>query len=227
MGHGPSGASGFRTIDVEPGDGVTAEIEVKRSRFLARLVRVTTEADARAVVDDARRTHFDARHHCSAFVLGPDARTARSSDDGEPAGTAGVPMLSVLHHHELTDVVAVVTRWFGGVKLGAGGLVRAYGEAVSAAVEAAGAREVLLSRLLHIDVDAATAGHVEEELRGLGLPGGAAVVVAHTEWTDHARIHVAVPSGLEVELDAALAALSGGRLTATPYGERWVDRVRR
>ena len=96
----------------------SAEIEVKRSRFLARVERVETEAAARAVVEAARKEHWDARHHCSAFVLGPDAGVQRSNDDGEPSGTAGAPMLEVLRGRELSDVVVVVTRWFGGVLLG-------------------------------------------------------------------------------------------------------------
>ncbi|MGZ4504026.1 MAG: IMPACT family protein [Nocardioidaceae bacterium] len=90
------------------------EIEVRRSRFRCRVARVETEEDARGVVDEARRRHWDARHHCSAFVLGPDAAVQRSSDDGEPFGTAGAPMLEVLRGREVSDVVAVVTRWFGG-----------------------------------------------------------------------------------------------------------------
>ena len=104
----------FRTIDAAPGGGVDVETEIRRSRFLTRLRRVTTEAQARAVVEERRSAHFDARHHCSAFVLGADGRTARSSDDGEPAGTAGVPMLQVLRKKALTDVVAVVTRYSAG-----------------------------------------------------------------------------------------------------------------
>ncbi len=104
-----------------------AEVEVKRSRFSCRLERVSDEAAARAVVEEERRVHWDARHHCSAFVLGPSGEVQRSSDDGEPAGTAGAPMLEVLVGAGLSDVVAVVTRWFGGVLLGAGGLVRARG----------------------------------------------------------------------------------------------------
>ena len=102
-----------------------AETEVKRSRFLCRIERVESEGAARAVVDRARKEHWDARHHCSAFVLGPDGAVQRSSDDGEPSGTAGAPTLEVLRGRALSDVVAVVTRWFGGTLLGAGGLVRA------------------------------------------------------------------------------------------------------
>ena len=212
----------FRTIDAAPGRGADVELEIRRSRFLTRIRRVSTEESARAVVEERRSTHFDARHHCSAFVLGPDGRTARSSDDGEPAGTAGVPMLQVLQKNELTDVVAVVTRYFGGIKLGAGGLVRAYSDAVAGAIEAAGTREVKLCRVLRLDADFAEAGAYEDQLRGLMLPSGASVVVDGVEWTDRAHITVAVPAGAEGELEGALASLSAGRLIAIPVGERWV-----
>ena len=212
----------YLTIDAAPGKGVDVELEIKRSRFLTRLRRVEGEADARAIIEERRSTHFDARHHCSAFVLGPDGRTARSSDDGEPAGTAGVPMLQVLQKHGLTDVVAVVTRYYGGIKLGAGGLVRAYSDAVAQAVDAAGTREVVMSALLTVDVDFVQAGAIEDQLRGLTLPSGVAVVVDGVEWTDHAHIHVAVPTTHVDELQTTLATLSAGALSAVPAGKRWV-----
>lgn len=113
---------------------VSAEIEISRSRFLTRLVRVESEAAAREVIAAVRAEHPRARHHCSAFVLGGGQRTRRSNDDGEPSGTAGGPMLDALVSAELSDVVAVVTRYFGGVLLGAGGLTRAYRAAVAEAV---------------------------------------------------------------------------------------------
>ena len=185
----------FLTIDAAPGEGVDVELEIKRSRFLTRLRRITTEADARAVVEERRSTLFDARHHCSAFVLGPDARTARSSDDGEPAGTAGIPMLQVLQKHGLTDTVAVVTRYFGGIKLGAGGLVRAYSDAVAQAIDTAGTRTVKLSRILRVDVDYVEAGVIEDQLRSVVLPNGAVVVVDGVEWTDRAHITRGRPAG--------------------------------
>lgn len=115
--------------------GVTdTEIEISRSRFLTRLVRVSDEAEAREVIAEVRAEHPKARHHCSAFVLGPDGRVQRSNDDGEPSGTAGAPMLDALVSAGLSDVVAVVTRYFGGVLLGAGGLTRAYRSSVAEAV---------------------------------------------------------------------------------------------
>ncbi|RRD48465.1 YigZ family protein [Arachnia propionica] len=213
----------YLTVDAEVGSGVDVELEIKRSRFLTRLFRVTTEAEARAVIEGRRSAYFDARHHCSAFVLGPDGRTARSSDDGEPAGTAGVPMLGVLNANALTDVVAVVTRYFGGIKLGAGGLVRAYSDAVAQAIQAAGTRRVELRSLLRIDVDFASIGHIEGALRTMVLPSGAGVVVDEVAWGDCAEVTVAIPATARDEFDAALAALSSGALSGTPIGQRWVD----
>ena len=213
----------FLTIDAAPGEGADVELEIKRSRFLTRIRRVSTEEAARAVVEERRSAMFDARHHCSAFILGPDGRIARSSDDGEPAGTAGIPMLTALQHNQLTDVVAVVTRYFGGIKLGAGGLVRAYTDAVAQAVAAVGTRRVRPSRVLRIDVDFASAGAVEDQLRGLVLPSGEQVVVDGVEWSDRAHISVAVPSACVGELEVSLASLSAGTLTAVQVDERWTD----
>ena len=108
------------------------EIEIKKSRFLCAMERVDSEEAARAFIDERRKEHWNATHNCTAYVLGEDGTVQRSSDDGEPGGTAGVPMLEVLRHRGLTDTVAVVTRYFGGTKLGTGGLVRAYTEAAQA-----------------------------------------------------------------------------------------------
>jgi uncharacterized YigZ family protein len=144
----------------------TAEIEVKRSRFRGHVERVATEDEARAVVERIRKQAWDARHHCAAFVLGPDGQLQRSSDDGEPAGTAGAPMLEVLRGRDLSDVVAVVTRWFGGVLLGAGGLVRAYSDAVRAALDEAGVTERRLSVRYDVEAGHAAAARLENDLRG-------------------------------------------------------------
>jgi len=105
---------------------VEHELVVKKSRFLALVRPVADVPEADAVVAAVRKKHWDARHHCVALVVGPHAEQQRSTDDGEPSGTAGVPMLEVLRRRDLTDLVVVVTRYFGGVLLGAGGLVRAY-----------------------------------------------------------------------------------------------------
>lgn len=194
-----------------------AEIEVKRSRFLCTLARVSTEEAARTVVDGLRKRHWDAAHHCSAFVLGPDAGVQRSSDDGEPAGTAGAPMLEVLRGREVSDVVAVVTRWFGGVLLGTGGLIRAYSDAVRAGLDEVGlvARELLMEYTL--ELDHATAGKVEADLRARG------VQVLDTTYSAAATLRLGVPRERSEELGALVAELTGGTVEPVPAGSTWVD----
>ncbi|MFR9801043.1 YigZ family protein [Pseudonocardia sp. RS010] len=190
---------------------VEHEIEIQRSRFLCRLARVPDAEAAAVLIAEIRREHWSATHNCTAFRVGREGGVQRSSDDGEPAGTAGVPMLEVLLRRELTDVVAVVTRYFGGVKLGAGGLVRAYGRAVTEAIDAVGVlRRVRHTRFL-LATAHAQAGRVENGLRAAGYPV------------------VDVRYGREVELTATaadpeafrawLAAQTGGAVEAVEVGE--------
>ncbi|QIK72495.1 YigZ family protein [Propioniciclava coleopterorum] len=164
------------------------ETEVKRSRFLATVARVDDEAQARDVIALVRAEFPDARHHCQAFVVDvPDAQPIeRSSDDGEPAGTAGMPMLEVLRGAALGNVVAVVTRYFGGTLLGTGGLVRAYSDAVSSAL--AGAPRVRPERRLlwGVDVPAAEAGRVQGALLNRGID------VLDAAWAESVRLTLAV-----------------------------------
>jgi len=195
-----------------------AEIEVKRSRFLCTLARVEDEEAARAVVDRLRREHWDARHHCSAFVIGPDGAIERSSDDGEPAGTAGAPMLEVLRGRGVSDTVAVVTRWFGGTLLGAGGLVRAYGDAVRAGLDATGTLHRDRVRELTLEVGHADAGRVESDLRSRG------VTVLDTTYAATVTLLLGVPAAEVDRLHALVAELTGGTAAAVEAGERWVDR---
>ena len=124
----------FRTIKE---DGQVQE-EIKKSRFICHIKRVTTEDEARNFIQAVKKEHYKATHNCSAFILGERSEMKRSSDDGEPSGTAGVPMLGVLENHQLTTVCAVVTRYFGGIKLGAGGLIRAYAGSVALAIKEIG-----------------------------------------------------------------------------------------
>lgn len=194
-----------------------AEIEVKRSRFLATLVRVEEEREARAVVERLRKEHWDARHHCSAFILGPDAAIQRSSDDGEPAGTAGAPMLEMLRGHEVSDTVAVVTRWFGGVLLGAGGLVRAYGDAVRAGLEEVGTLRREMLTLHDLEVSHADAGRVETELRSRGI------TVLGADYTAAVTLHVALPDEQLASWPALVAELTAGASESVEIGTRWVD----
>ncbi len=155
-----------RTIATEG----TFETEVRKSRFICTLRCVTTEEDARAAIESVRKQHWSANHNCTAWRIGESGRYQRSSDDGEPSGTAGTPILEVLRRRDLTDVVAIVTRYFGGVLLGAGGLIRAYGGAVSAAVDHLGVVERRPLHVMQLRLPHADAGRVENVLRASGYP---------------------------------------------------------
>jgi uncharacterized YigZ family protein len=195
----------------------TAEVEDRGSRFLCTLRRVADEDAARDLVAALRREHWDARHHCSAFVLGPGGTLQRSSDDGEPAGTAGAPMLEVLKGAGVSDVAAVVSRWFGGTLLGAGGLVRAYGDAVRAALAEAGTLRRSLLTELALDLDHADAGRVEGELRARG------VRVLDVAYDERVRMLLAATAGEVDRLGEVVAAATAGAGLLERVGERWVD----
>lgn len=115
----------------------TADYTIKKSRFIASLAPVTTDTEAMAFVESIRKQYWDARHNCYAYQIGPSGQLQKSNDDGEPSGTAGRPMLEILKKANITNTVVVVTRYFGGIKLGASGLIRAYSHAVSLGLEAA------------------------------------------------------------------------------------------
>jgi uncharacterized YigZ family protein len=191
----------------------SAEIEVKRSRFLAYVARVDDEAAARSFVERIRKQHWDARHNCSAFVLGPAGEVARSNDDGEPSGTAGAPMLEVLRGAAVSDVVVVVTRYFGGVLLGAGGLVRAYGDAVRAGLDEAGVLERRLLDLWDLTVDHGDVGRLENDLRGRG------VLVRDVTYANRATLHLASDEDLAPLVDQ----LTAGAATPVRTGADWAD----
>jgi len=145
--------------------GGSWESVVRKSRFICTLERVATAEEARGVVERVRKQYWDASHNCSAWNIGEGGRLQRSSDDGEPAGTAGIPMLDVLRKREIVDTVAVVTRYFGGIMLGAGGLVRAYGGAVSDAVRQAGIVERRPLIIMRVHRPHVSAGQFENALR--------------------------------------------------------------
>lgn len=200
-----------------PGPDVVVETEVKHSRFLAAVRRVDTADAALAFVDEQRRLYPDARHHCWTFVVGddPSARAERSSDDGEPGGTAGIPMLQVLHHRDLVNVAVVVTRWFGGIKLGAGGLVRAYSGAVATALDEAPLVERRQQEKFTLAIDHGEAGRVEAELRGRGV---AVLDVAYAD-----RVVLTVAGRERSELEGWVASLTSGVGELEPAGIDWID----
>lgn len=150
----------------------TASYEIQKSRFIAYTSHVETEAEARDFVTTIKKKHFDARHNCSAWVLGADSSQQKSNDDGEPGGTAGNPILEAIKQHGLTNVVVVVTRYFGGIKLGAGGLIRAYSHTASLGLEATPCLEVKPFCLMEAEMDYSLLGTVENWIRNEELRTG-------------------------------------------------------
>ena len=150
----------------------TASYEIQKSRFIAYTSHVETEAEARDFVAAIKKKHFDARHNCSAWVLGADSSQQKSNDDGEPGGTAGNPILEAIKQHGLTNVVVVVTRYFGGIKLGAGGLIRAYSHTASLGLEATPCLEVKPFCLMEAEMDYSLLGTVENWIRNEELRTG-------------------------------------------------------
>lgn len=200
---------------------VEHELVIKKSRFLAQVSPVADPAGADEVLNAVRKLHWDARHHCLAMITGLAGDQARSSDDGEPSGTAGVPILEVLKRRHLTDVVAVVSRWFGGTKLGAGGLVRAYSSAVSAALD--GAHLIRRETLTHIrfDVPHAQSGRFDNLVR-VWADQHRSVLLEPTYGTSVTLELLVRPDELD-GLQAELAAASGGELSPIVGADRIVD----
>ena len=115
----------------------TADYEIKKSKFIAHVKHVETEEEAREFIQQIKKKFFDARHNCSAYVLGENGEKQKSNDDGEPGGTAGNPILETIKNNQLTFAAVVVTRYFGGIKLGAGGLIRAYSHSAALGISSA------------------------------------------------------------------------------------------
>ena len=154
----------YRTIR-ETDSSVETLYEIQKSRFITHIRHVETEEEARNFIQAMKKQYFDARHNCSAYVLGERADKQKSNDDGEPGGTAGNPILEAIKKNALTDVVIVVTRYFGGIKLGAGGLIRAYGPAAVLGIEAATRIEMTPFTALHVTIGYDLLATVEHWIR--------------------------------------------------------------
>ena len=187
-----------------------AEIKIKGSRFLAEALPVVDEAAAEAALGQIKKREHAATHHCSAYRLNPGGQTFRYQDDGEPNGTAGLPIFRQIEGCGLTDTLVVVTRYYGGTKLGTGGLIRAYGEAASLALGAAPIREVVLRTQLRLRfgyADTSPAMHTIGQFD--------AEIVA-TEYSEDTEIVVGVRRSEAAAFEAAFVEALSGRGTVTP-----------
>lgn len=204
------------------GASVEHELVIRKSRFLTVVAPADAPEAADAVIAAAKKRHWDAGHNCSAQVTGLRGDRARSSDDGEPSGTAGIPMLEVLRRRELTDVVTVVTRYFGGIKLGAGGLVRAYSSAVSEALDLASLVDRRVLDQVRLAAPHADAGRFDNLLRDWATRSGA--VLGETTYAAMAEFEVWAPGAAVIALQSEVATLSAGTVTAVGTGvQRVID----
>ncbi|HSI67110.1 MAG TPA: YigZ family protein [Planococcus sp. (in: firmicutes)] len=152
------------------GEMATSEIIIQKSRFIAHAARAETEQEALDFIDQIKTLHRSANHNCSAYLIGEHDLIQKANDDGEPSGTAGVPILEVLKKQKLKDTVIVVTRYFGGIKLGGGGLIRAYGKSATEAIAASGIVERRLHDLVKVSIDYNWLGKIENEVRQSDYP---------------------------------------------------------
>ena len=191
---------------VPAGEGASEYME-KKSRFLGLITPVTTEAEARARLEAVKKQEYDARHNCWCYLIkdGP----VRYSDDGEPAKTAGTPALEVLQHSGLTDLIVVVTRYFGGVLLGTGGLVRAYTTATARALEAAKVVTVRSVVALEVTVDYGLYERADLFIRAAGGK------LAEPEFTDRVTLRWQMPEHTEGPLLTQLQELTRGTANVT------------
>ena len=197
-----------------PFQDAESEFTEKRSRFLSHLFRVESEAEARRRIEEMKKKYYDARHNCWCYLI-EDGGIVRYSDDGEPQGTAGQPMLNVFQRENVTNVVCVVTRYFGGILLGAGGLTRAYSKSARDALAAAGAAEMGLWATADIPCPYALFERVRGEVTALGG------TVDEAEYGADIRLRVSLPAQTAETLRARLTELSAGGIAMTVTAEEY------
>ena len=203
----------FRTIKE---DGQVQE-EIKKSRFICHAKRVYSEEEARDFITAIKKEHYKATHNCSAFIVGERSEIKRTSDDGEPSGTAGVPMLGVLENHNLTNVCVVVTRYFGGIKLGAGGLIRAYAGSVALAVKEIGIVEIKEQAGISIQMSYAQYQEYGNFLKEHNL------IELETNFTDQVDTMIFIDKEKKDGIKADLIEFFNGKVTLTDKGLREVE----
>ncbi|MEN2467458.1 YigZ family protein [Ornithinibacillus sp. FSL M8-0202] len=198
-------------------DGGSHEIVIQKSRFIGTIKRVETEEEAQSFIQEMKRKYHDATHNCSAYIIGEHDHIQKANDDGEPSGTAGVPMLEVLKKQNLKDTAVVVTRYFGGIKLGAGGLIRAYGSSTSEAIKAVGIIKRQLMKGISIMVDYTLLGKLENELRN------SEHMLETIQYLENVEFIVYVEDGQETAFQEWMTDLTNGQAVIQAIGEKYVE----
>lgn len=184
----------------------TAEVVEKKSRFIASMASVETPEEATAFIESVKKKYWDAKHNCSAYIIGRDGEYTRCNDDGEPAQTAGLPMLEVLLHSEVRNVVVVVTRYFGGTLLGTGGLIRAYGQTVKEALANSEIGEEVKGIMLTIKAEYTLLGKIQYTLAQRG------VEIMDTIYENDVMLTIRFRSELLDEIEKELINVTNGKI---------------
>ena len=203
----------YRTISQ---DGQAQE-EIKKSRFICHAKRVYSEEEARDFIAAIKKEHYKATHNCSAFIVGEKSEIKRTSDDGEPSGTAGVPMLGVMENHQVTNVCFVVTRYFGGIKLGAGGLIRAYAGSVALAIKEIGLIEIKEQAGLRLKMSYSQYQNFDNFLKAENL------MEFDTEFTDLVATTIYIDKQEKETLVQKLVEFFNGKIQIDDQGLREVE----
>lgn len=197
-------------------EGGTGEVVEKKSRFIARIFPVETEDEALELLAGVRKKHYDARHNCFAYVLGEKNETERCSDDGEPSGTAGRPILDVITGHGLHNVLVVVTRYFGGTLLGTGGLVRAYSAAVKQGLENCTVVEKRKGFSVRVKTDYSGLGKIQHIAAEMGLRE------TGSEYGGDVELIYTVPEEDVAAFEQEITEKTGGKAETNRGEETWI-----
>ncbi|OEF99769.1 YigZ family protein [Vulcanibacillus modesticaldus] len=192
-------------------------IIIRKSEFIGYVKNVTTEEEAIKFIDSIKKKHWNATHNCSAYVIGENDEIQKANDDGEPSGTAGKPILEVIKKNGLKDTVIVVTRYFGGIMLGAGGLIRAYGQAANEAIHEAGIIERILHTVISITVDYTWLGKIENELNNKKYQ------IEKIDYLENVTIYVLAEAGKEEQLEKLITNLTSGQAKIARIEQKYVD----
>lgn len=194
----------------------SGEIIEKKSRFIASVFHIESEEEAIAILERIKKQYWDARHNCYAYILGKGSEIKRFSDDGEPSGTAGKPILEVISGKELTNVLIVVTRYFGGVLLGTGGLVRAYTDASCECLNNAALKKMCLMKKTGVVIDYNLVGKLKYLLANEGI------LILDEEYTDMVSISIAIPKDENEGIIKKITDLTGGKAKFEELDEDYI-----
>src|SRR5690625_2580114 len=195
----------------------THEINIQKSRFIGYIGRVSSEEKAQSFIQSIKKKHYDATHNCSAYLIGEHDQIQKANDDGEPSGTAGIPMLEVLKKLSLKNTVIVVTRYFGGTKLGAGGLIRAYSRATSETIKTIGIVKCELMQIVSIVIDYQQHGKIENHIRQTGF------IIEDIIYLENVSLKVLVQLQALEDLKTDLVNMTSDQVKIQVMGEKYIE----